>query len=637
MRYTYIATCRRQDGSIGPCVFNCTATVIAPYTVLTAAHCTSDRNDLGRIRWDDAGREMAVTDAYNNPYLESPFRPAWWTALDDAQRAAGGRINDWPAQHDLRVLFVRDLTPELLRDERLEPIAIDPRATASTFTAVGVGSTGGATRDFIRQRYVQTTPGSITVSPRDGYLNTDHLALDFGNTNGGDSGGPAIGASVWSWLDGSRYRSGRYIVGTFQNGPKDNGVAAGDAQDLAPLAYDPGIEMSANQRLTVRLNSLWVQARADDPDDDGFATSCDANPTASGPTTDNLCPASVGGLRGVARRQAPMGQLACRPGYVAVGLQGGAGYAIDRLAVQCRALSCFGHGAPACEGVPAYEYWTDHFGGNGGAAFTSTCPAGQVLVGVSARHNDVDGWIHGLAARCAPRSTVVSGGPLVTQLAWAGSPWWGADAVRDCGGTRTLVGFQARSADGITVTSLQPICSTDMARHQTYMGGHGGGDTTLRCPVGLHAIGTVQNTESGGINAFGLLCGPRNLRGDATPNDRIVVVRGGYMHYGTWRGVPPMVEPLASARLPASAVSVRCPTYMTGLEGRVGTWIERIDALRCATGVLSPSFTRVPVNVGTASASSYYQGQWCGAFKPVDGLYIRTGWLTDGFALRCGE
>jgi hypothetical protein len=42
------------------------------------------------------------------------------------------------------------------------------------------------------------------------------------------------------------------------------------------------------------------------------------------------------------------------------------------------------------------------------------------------------------------------------------------------------------------------------------------------------------------------------------------------------------------------------------------------------------------MNVGSPNAG-YYRAQQCSLFKPIDGLYIRTGWLTDGFSIHCAE
>lgn len=145
----------------------------------------------------------------------------------------------------------------------------------------------------------------------------------------------------------------------------------------------------------------------------------------------------------------------------------------------------------------------------------------------------------------------------------------------------------------------------------------------------------MQNAASGGgINVFGLLCGPRSQNGSATPDSQLVVARGGYMHFGMWSGVPAMVEPYPSAHLPPGVVVSRCGTYLTGIAGRVNGGLERVDSLRCATGVINPPSTSVTVNVGATSAG-YYRAQSCGVFQHVDALYVRSGWLTDGISLRC--
>lgn len=504
----------------------CTGTVIAPYAVLTAAHCGEQQ---WSVNWEGPAAYQGIAAVHLNPYLRGPYVPSWWASLNAQQKAApGGRQDDWPAQHDHEILFVPSLTPQFLRDHGITPAAIDPYATASAtdYTLVGVGSTGGGYRDSIARSFVAATAGTITRSPRDGYLSANTSAVNVGNADPGDSGGPTMASRRYTWIDGSTIDVGHVVVGTTQN-----------PSDMAPLAYNPGITMTSNQLLTVRINALWASARADDADGDGLPSACDANPAAAS-TADNLCPDALGGPRGAATVNVQVGQLTCRPGYAAVGMRGRSGDLIDRLAVQCRALSCFENNGAGCANNPIYEYWTDEFGGTGGGAWDIRCPNGQLMVGVDASDNTSTGLLHSIGPRCATYGDVVAAAPAPTTVSRAGNVSLGNFARRDCSPGKVLSGFQARSSDARYVTGVQPVCSSELVGIPRYLGGQGGGDQVLRCPVDYHAIGTVQNADAGAINSFGLLRGPRALRGDQTPASQIVVARGGYWHYPMWRGVP---------------------------------------------------------------------------------------------------
>ncbi|HEU4536444.1 MAG TPA: hypothetical protein VFS00_20105, partial [Polyangiaceae bacterium] len=334
----------------------------------------------------------------------------------------------------------------------------------------------------------------------------------------------------------------------------------------------------------------------------------------------------------------PVAQLECRPGFVPVGLGGRVGALIDRLAVQCRALSCFGNPGGQCAGNPSYEYWTDGFGGEGGGPWTGSCPDGNVLVGVGATEDAPSSWMYSLAPRCAPFGAVMSGGATPTQLASVGSYWAGAPATRDCAGGKVLTGFQARSHvdRGELVTGVQPICSADLKGFRSYLGGQGGEASVLRCPNGFRAIGTVQNSQGGAINAFGLLCGPSDLDGAATPDSQVVVAHGGYWHYPGSLPVPAMVEPLAGAHLPPFAAVRRCDGYLLGVTTRADTVVRYINNLMCSEGSTLGNYTYKPVGVGNPIAG-VYRAQSCPFFRPIDALYVRHGWSTDGFSLHCRE
>ncbi|HEY5947227.1 MAG TPA: trypsin-like serine protease, partial [Kofleriaceae bacterium] len=232
--------------------FGCTGTVIAPHAVLTARHCIANAGATGFVGWSEFGyMSLPFTNSYTNPYLEPGRRPDWWVALDEQQKASGGRTDDWPAMHDHAVLFVPGLTQAVLDQMRVQLAQLDPNEPTDHYAIVGVGSTGGARRDWGDTRLVPATPNAITnTSTRDGYLTRD--GINYGSSIGdaGDSGGPTFGFQHVvlprrNAAGTTTVEIGHALVGTTQN-----------SLDMAPLAYVSN--MTPNQRDTVRLNQLWI-------------------------------------------------------------------------------------------------------------------------------------------------------------------------------------------------------------------------------------------------------------------------------------------------------------------------------------------------------------------------------------------
>jgi hypothetical protein len=619
----------------------CTGTVIGPYAVLSAAHCVFNEP----ISWGAASLSLPVTLHHTNPYLihegANAFTPDWWITLNNAQKAApGGRQDDWPAQHDQDVMFVPSLTPNFLYGMGIRPALVAPPGAVGTtsFRIVGVGSVGvtGASRMHMAAAFRPSNVNTITVAPRDGYLSRN-TAANFAYADGGDSGGPTFWLDVQPWVNGTSYVARKYIVGTAQN--------TGQGGDVAPLAYNPGITMTANQLLTARLNSMWIAARADDADGDGTPYDCDNNPAVAAPSFNahNNCPGPLGGPLGANLTGKPVGLLQCRPGYVPAGLSGRFGSLIDQLSLRCVAYSCFDR-PESCGDA----YTTDAFGGNGGGPLSQTCASDSVLVGASVLADS--GFIYSLSSRCAPMARVRTNEvrSFTTQISPPmGAGGQGNSVTIDCaqrGATLRdswLTGFQARTSDKRWVTGLHPICDELQHRAAPYVGGAGGGMLFEKCPVGHVAVGTVQRDEGGAVNVFGLLCAIQSnvVAGDTHLDSELTLVRTSFADYATGIIVGQGVERLASAHLPTGGSSrFNCsPGYaMTGVTVAYDGLIKRVVSFTCKNIRPGQSGTETrTVNVGGSGGT--VASSTCPFGGLVNGLYARSGWFADGVAMSCSD
>ena len=607
----------------------CTGTVLGPHAILTAAHCAPPTVISGFVQWGASSQSLPVTKWYRDPYVDDPNRPAWWEALNDIQKAQpGGRQGDWPAMHDQAILFVPALTEGYLDANRIPVGIVDAAAPATGYRAVGVGSTGGATRDSVAVVFKPSVAGTITGEPRDGYLYIDESKPGFGGTDLGDSGGPTFGAVVTSLPGGVTMETDRHVVGTSHN---TNGA-------LAPLAYDAGISMTVNQDETVRLNQLWVRSRQDDTDGDGLPAVCDADP-ASPSSGHNLCPDVVGYPSFAATKSYPSGRLQCADGYLPIGIVGRAGSLIDQLALRCRAESCLHHPGTTC----ADEYTTDPFGGDGGSAFSRTCPAGSVIAGLT---GDADYWrVRSIRVECASFDSVASGGltwtsSLGTVGSNLGSISWGSPYSRLCDPGQLLLGLDARTWSTGLVTALQPICGSSGLTD--YAGGTGGTAHALRCPAGTIAIGSVQsaaqtNAGTTQVGLFGIVCGPEAdvVANKAHDTSKYTVVHGSV--WGTNDGllVPAGRQPLAGGYYPAGTGMDLCPPgyALTEVNVQSGAMLDRARYQRCNRQTGSASSVVHWLNIGGTGGTARTLG--CPTGQVADGLYVRSGWRTDGLALHC--
>jgi|GEM_PF-1891928 len=606
----------------------CTGTIVAPYTVVTASHCGTSNPFMYT-----AGRWFQAVSVNVNPYtnVAGPYVPDWWIAANDAQKAQpGGRQDDWPAQHDQAVFFVPELTPAFLADNGLLPMAVDPDFSGNQHLLVGVASTGLSTRNMAPTTFLPATAGAISGKTRDGYLTRDCVTTNFACTDGGDSGGPSLGQYWATWTDGSRYLVAQALEGTTQNGRSDPVAPVPAATDMAPLTYHGGIDMTANQLLTAKLNTLWLKARMDDADGDGLPTSCDPNPGSSA-WVGSTCPAELGVPRGAATTTVPVAQLQCKIGYAPVGMKGRAGWLVDQLQLKCSPIRCIKTGLGCAE-----SYYTDSFGGAGGAAFEDTCPSGQVLAGFEGAEDA--SAITTLTGLCASYTALAAGSPTYTRLATHGGAYPGAAFSQNCGNTGMVDALQLRTTDKRFITGMQATCISTTS-YSNYAGSGGGGAASLQCPPGNVAIGTYQRALDGGLNLFGLICANRQRVTQSWPPTQMpgmTVAHTGFYYPGFGVIGVAAVEPYETVHLPPDSTAAWCPVgyALNAVHVYSNSFINRVDGIGCVSIAGStPSTVFVPVRVGGATGG--YSTLRCPSQTPIKAFYARSGWLTDYLLMQC--
>jgi hypothetical protein len=271
-----------------------------------------------------------------------------------------------------------------------------------------------------------------------GSYEMDKTTSGLVQTEPGDSGSPIFLGLPW-------WHGSRKVL-----------VSANSNSWTAPTMVLPGYSTS-EQADAVRLNTLWLKARMEDPDADGVPNACDDDPAVrdSGDRTE-LCPAALGFPVGEDVEAYPEGSLMCPAGYVASGVRGRESAhvgLVDELAVRCTSETCFEGGA--CDTL-----WTDTYGMLDepiGDPYTTTCPNGQWMTA-----------IHGHTAEFNGRDEVISLGIFCSRpyQGWPSVPaaHGGEGMLLEdpylaiCPEFEPLRGLVAHSRYRQIITGMVPVC-----------------------------------------------------------------------------------------------------------------------------------------------------------------------------------
>ena len=611
---------------------SCTATVIGPHAAITANHCPAS----GVLEWPASSTSFSFT-SLRSPQVAEAYWPQWWAEGNQDQKNLGIRFDDWPANHDIRVLYVPGLTAEVLadylRESDLRPADISAYSPADAYAVVGIQSELREIGDIDYQPAGSTMYSNQQCQnpPRNGYFTRQYNKW----SQPGDSGGPNLGSETQA-VEGPRH-----LVA----------ITSNSCNDTVPLAYDAGIALTPEQETTVRLNQLWVRAAASDADRDNIPFECDSNPASTASTansTENTCPAPLGGPYD--DETVPRGLLQCPEGFLVTGVRGKSGWYLDRLQVECTPISCLERGG-GCGG----EFWTDHFGEGTSASpdFDYQCPAGSVVARITGYHTPAatsGGIINRFKAYCYDYNALAGSG---TQTYSGSSAMVGSTSATyynvSCPDGGAFSGFEARSSHTVPfqynqvsnmkyITGLQPICSSEHREATFFAGGVGGTSGAMSCPGDMIAVGTVARPYtyigSTRLGMFGLLCKEPNV--SSTSDAYLVAVHGSdYTSAGLYpRKVEKYTTLLGNA---GSLTAVKCSSGYA-LSG-VGVYHDGAQLIRQSMVECTQvgGSAREYFYPGIGGSGGSYSSLYCPSTDTTRGMFINSGWLTDGVALRCED
>ena len=145
------------------------------------------------------------------------------------------------------------------------------------------------------------------------------------------------------------------------------------------------------------------------------------------------------------------------------------------------------------------------------------------------------------------------------------------------------------------------------------------------------------------IGYFGLECAPRrDIENQGYASDwKRVLIHGSNYDPSVNEYIPAMLEQSSSAHSPSGTSFSSCNRgshfgyALNGLYLRSGSVLNQVSLLRCAHSVASSTNHRF-YSVNQGGWTGTFQSMLCPSDKPfVTGLYIRSGWLTDGISLEC--
>jgi hypothetical protein len=246
----------------------------------------------------------------------------------------------------------------------------------------------------------------------------------------------------------------RVLVATTKSG-RDLGspsTANSGAVSAVPVAQLDG--MSAEQSDAARLNALWLKARIDDIDNDGFPRQCDADPAIAGANHRTArCPAPVGRPYPHLTKGYPQGSLMCKDGYVVTGHKGRSDWlrGVTRMALMCTPRACTkGFGRDCARG-----YWTGTYGisSAGGNLYNEHCHRG-VAIGLPGATLDNSGNVGSIGL-------IYQQGPSERLRRPAGvrGRFDTTNFRHQCAAGQVMQGVVVRMAGRDHLTGLQAVCT----------------------------------------------------------------------------------------------------------------------------------------------------------------------------------
>jgi len=182
-----------------------------------------------------------------------------------------------------------------------------------------------------------------------------------------------------------------------------------------------------------------------------------------------------------------------------------------------------------------------------------------------------------------------------------------------------------------------------------HVGGYGGTSRFLYCPtneVAVGVVGTTENTSPFRVANFGLVCSPlESYSGGSRHNQDMHVIVGGSVDTGFVAGVYPFNEYLNETLEDGEyqIADLQQEIYLCGkgqwLYGiRVhdnGSVIQSVERIYCRDSTQVSQRYPLVTPIGTSPAGTTELRACTNATHGITGIFLRSGWLTDGFQLYC--